>query len=111
MREAGFPAESNITRILVRVRLRSAMIWAGDGEKRAYLNAEHLGTRGPMTGRELEMRTRDPQSAADLDFFLYLTPPNFRPDVVFPIDTRVLSELHGVGVRDLNTLIRDTPPA
>jgi len=52
----------------------------------------------------------DPQTAADLDFFLYLTPPNFRPNITFPVDIRVLGDLHGIPVADLNPLLRDNPP-
>jgi hypothetical protein len=36
------------------------------------LNAEHLGVKGPMTGRELLVKERDPQQADDLDIFVYL---------------------------------------
>ncbi|HEX8655347.1 MAG TPA: DUF6519 domain-containing protein [Allosphingosinicella sp.] len=107
LRDAGFLAESAFRRILCRVHVRSAMIWVGNGANRAYLNAEHLGTRGPFTGRELDLRARDPQSAADLDFFLYLTPPNFSTDVSFPLDVNVLGNLHGIATRDLNLLTRD----
>lgn len=64
-------------RILVRLRVRSAHVW-GDDEKtkrRLYLNAEHLGLKGSETGRELSLRDRDPQRAADLDLFFYLIVP------------------------------------
>jgi hypothetical protein len=61
--------------ILCRLRLRSALIWAGDSKsgERAYLNAEHLGVEGNVTKRELLRRERDAQAAADLDMFIYLT--------------------------------------
>lgn len=109
LREAGFIAESTIGRILGRIRLRSAMIWVGDGDKRAYLNAEHLGHKGPVTGRELDRRARDPQSAADLDVFFYLTPPSFRSDVAFPLDLSALGSLHSISAGNLNLLVRDPP--
>lgn len=109
LKGAGYNSEANIQRILCRIRIRSAMVWVGDGEKRAYLNAEHLGTRGSFTGRELDLGERDPQTAADLDIFLYLIPPNFRPDVTFPLDVRVIGNLHNIAVTDLNLLIRDNP--
>ena len=108
LRDAGFLTKSAIPRILCQIRIRSAMVWVGDGDKRAYLNAEHLGTRGPFTGRELDVRARDPQTAADLDFFLYLTPPNFRNDFTYPLNVTVLGNLHGIAVRDLTPLITDT---
>jgi len=61
-------------RVLCRIRLRSALIFAEDPKtkKRIWLNAEHLGTRDKITGRELLLGTRDPQKAADLDMFIYL---------------------------------------
>jgi Family of unknown function (DUF6519) len=63
-------------RIVCRIRLRSAMIWINDPstKERIYLNAECLGVRGPITRRELLATDRDPQRAADLDIFIYLTP-------------------------------------
>lgn len=70
-----------LERILVRLRVRSAHVWAdmkpedGGPARRLYLNAEHLGVKGPETGRELLLRERDPQRAADLDLFFYLKPP------------------------------------
>lgn len=103
VKEAGFN-ETQIGRILCRIRLRSAMIWVGDGEERAYLNAEHLGTKGAFTGRELNMDVRDPQSAGDLEIFLYLTPPGFRGEVAFPLAENVLGSLHGISARDLSLL-------
>jgi hypothetical protein len=65
------------------------MIWA-EGAKsgeRIYLNAEHLGTKEALTRRELSVRTRDPQRAADLDMFVYLTTRTvvpLKPDVNNP---------------------------
>ncbi|UWU14079.1 DUF6519 domain-containing protein [Rhizobium sullae] len=75
-----------LERILCRLRLRSAHIWADintgkEGAKdekrpeRVYLNAEHLGCVGSVTGRELSLRELDPQRAADLDMFFYLKVP------------------------------------
>lgn len=69
-----------VDRILCRLRLRSAHVWADakdektGKEHRLYLNAEHLGVKGPDTGRELRLHDRDPQRAADLDIFFYLMP-------------------------------------
>ena len=65
-------------RLLCGIRLRSALIWAGEGDERIYLNAEHLGTRERATGSELLLRRRDDQSAADLDMFVYLQIPQIR---------------------------------
>ncbi|MFN9645737.1 MAG: hypothetical protein ACK6BG_11620, partial [Cyanobacteriota bacterium] len=63
-------------RILVRLRVRSAHVWvdATTTQERIYLNAEHLGIRGRTTGRELALRERDSQRAADLEMFFYLLP-------------------------------------
>jgi hypothetical protein len=62
--------------ILCRLRVRSAHVWADDPrtERRAYLNAEYLGTSIGLTDRELLLDERDPQRAADLDLFFYLQP-------------------------------------
>lgn len=68
-------------RILCRLRLRSAHIWAdiqaenGKTTERVYLNAEHLGCNESVTGRELSLRELDPQQAADFDMFFYLKVP------------------------------------
>jgi hypothetical protein len=60
-------------RILCRLRVRSAHVWAvGENERRIYLNAEHLGTSAGATDRELLVNDRDPQRAADLDMYFYL---------------------------------------
>ncbi len=61
-------------RILVRLRVRSAHVWVDDEKtkQRIYLNAEHLGLKGGITNRELSLRERDPQRAADLEMFFYL---------------------------------------
>jgi len=60
--------------VLCRLRVRSAHVWAEDPntKKRAYLNAEHLGTKAGSTDRELLVKERDPQRAADLEMFFYL---------------------------------------
>ncbi len=65
-----------IPRVLCRIRLRSAHIWTihKKTKEQIYLNAEHLGTRGPTTRRELIWRDVDPQWAADLEMFVYLQP-------------------------------------
>ena len=71
----GWNPEPQIERVLCRIRLRSAMIWVKDGTApggQMYLNAEHLGVVGPTTKRELLLKERDPQRAADLDIFIYL---------------------------------------
>jgi len=62
------------TPVLCRLRVRSAHVWAEDPNtgERAYLNAEYLGTKAGDTNRELDLRERDPQRAADLDMFIYL---------------------------------------
>jgi hypothetical protein len=64
--------EPALARTLCRIRLRSALIWVSKGDQRLYLNAEHLGVKGPKTGRELLLKDRDPQRAGDLDIFIYL---------------------------------------
>ncbi|MBO9713896.1 DUF6519 domain-containing protein [Sphingomonas sp.] len=72
-----------LKRVLCRIRLRSALIFVDDPKtkKRIWLNAEHLGTREKVTGRELMLGERDPQRAADLDMFLYLRVAE--PGIVF----------------------------
>jgi hypothetical protein len=73
--EVGWEFEDQ-PRILCRLRVRSAHVWAkGDTTERAYLNAEHLGISAGFTHRELLLRERDPQRAADLDMFFYLVVP------------------------------------
>jgi hypothetical protein len=79
LKEAGWHASPSFERILCRTRLRSAMIWVDDRGARVYLNAEHLGTVGPVTRRELSRKDRDPQRAADLDIFTYLVQRASRP--------------------------------
>ena len=71
--ELGWTAEPLVDLLLCRIRLRAAMIWADDSQTgdRIYLNAEHLGVKGPITNRELLIKERDPQRAADLDVFVY----------------------------------------
>ncbi|NAZ73955.1 hypothetical protein GTQ99_00720 [Kineococcus sp. T13] len=74
LEEAGWKLDQRAERILCRLRVRSAHVW-GTGPKsgeRAYLDAEHLGASEGATGRELLVGERDPQRAADLDFFFYL---------------------------------------
>jgi outer membrane protein OmpA-like peptidoglycan-associated protein len=73
-------------RVLCRLRVRSALVFADDPKtkSRIWLNAEHLGTQGPVTGRELLVDTRDPQKAADLDMFIWLRLPE--PGIVFYFD-------------------------
>ncbi|WP_051814045.1 DUF6519 domain-containing protein [Kitasatospora sp. MBT63] len=63
-----------LPRVLCRLRVRSAHVWAIDPETEGpvYLNAEHLGTSARDTRRELLVSERDPQRAADLDLFFYL---------------------------------------
>lgn len=61
--------------LLCRLRVRSAHVWVGEGEKRRYLNAEHLGTAEGQTDRELLVGERDPQRAADLEMYFYLKLP------------------------------------
>jgi hypothetical protein len=66
-------AAENVLRILTRLRLRSQFIWIEtEVNRRVYLNAEHLGMKGPSTHRELDLKLRDPQFAGDLDMFSYL---------------------------------------
>jgi hypothetical protein len=75
LKRAGWIGEPGYSRILCRIRLRAPMIWTGKDRERAYLNAEHLGMNGSITKRELELGARDPQTAADLDMFIYLKVP------------------------------------
>lgn len=72
-----------LDRVLCRIRLRSALVFADNprSRKRIWLNAEHLGTRDKITGRELLLETRDAQRSADLDMFVYLRVPE--PGIVF----------------------------
>jgi len=74
LHDVGWSSPENFERVLCRLRLRSSMIWVGEGRERAYLNAEHLGFVGPETARELLLKDVDPQRAGDLDMFVYLTP-------------------------------------
>jgi hypothetical protein len=74
LNETGWSSPENFERVLCRLRLRSSMIWVGEGRERVYLNAEHLGIVGPDTSRELSLKDLDAQRAADLDMFVYLTP-------------------------------------
>jgi len=68
---------------ICRIRLRSALIFADSPKtkKRIWLNAEHLGTRDTVTGRELLLEARDPQKAGDLDMFICLRVPE--PGIIF----------------------------
>lgn len=74
LRRGGWNVHVEPAPVLCRIRLRSAHIWAENREtrERLYLNAEHLGTLGNLTKRELLLKERDPQRAADLDMFIYL---------------------------------------
>jgi hypothetical protein len=78
LKEAGWAFEPPTQRILCRIGLRSALIFAKGEQGPVYLNAEHLGVVGPITNRELMVRERDPQRAGDLDIFVYLVPENFK---------------------------------
>ncbi|MFN3613691.1 MAG: DUF6519 domain-containing protein [Rubrimonas sp.] len=62
------------SRLLCRLRLRAAHVWAEDSRTgaRIYLNAEHAGTSEAATRRELLLKSMDPQRIADLEMFLYL---------------------------------------
>ena len=73
----GWTNEPRFTRVMCRIRLRSAHIWVDDKKSgdRIYLNAEHMGTREKLTLRELLLKERDPQRAADLDMYIYLAVP------------------------------------
>lgn len=66
-----------LRRILCRLRVRSAHVWADDtnAKQRIYLNAEHLGGGKGAKGRELGLSILDPQRAADLDMFFYILAP------------------------------------
>jgi hypothetical protein len=79
LKQVGWTNQPAFERVLCRFRLRAPMIWVGKKAERAYLNAEHLGIAGSITRRELQLRERDPQSAADLDMFIYLTMRDVRP--------------------------------
>ncbi|MEH1095317.1 DUF6519 domain-containing protein [Micromonospora sp. CPCC 205739] len=73
LKELGWEGNHEPPRVLCRVRIRSAHVWATAGRReRVYLNAEHLGIADGATGRELLRADRDPQRAADLDLFFYL---------------------------------------
>jgi hypothetical protein len=74
LKEFGWAFKPPVRRILCRIRLRSALIWVDAKQGRLYLNAEHLGTKEQFTNRELVVKERDPQRAADLDIFVYLVP-------------------------------------
>lgn len=71
----GWLKDPLFERLLCRLRLRSALIWAVDlkTKQRLYLNAEHLGTNDWPAAAELRVDDRDPQRAADLDMFIYLS--------------------------------------
>jgi outer membrane protein OmpA-like peptidoglycan-associated protein len=73
-------------RVLCRLRVRSALVFGDDAKtkSRVWLNAEHLGTQGPVTGRELLTSVRDPQRAADLDMYIWLRLPE--DGIVFYFD-------------------------
>ncbi|NUU19595.1 hypothetical protein HP550_20315 [Cellulomonas humilata] len=72
--QAGWQSVGAPERILCRLRVRSAHVWATskDTGDRVYLNAEHLGDSLGQTNRELLTDVRDPGRAADLDLFFYL---------------------------------------
>lgn len=82
-----------VQRILCRLSVRGPMVWKAGTAQRAYLNAEHLGIVGPITGRELSLHDRDPQSAAGLDIFFYLVPRGFKSDIAFPRTPGVVEDL------------------
>ena len=69
-------------RILCRIRLRSPLIFGKGRKEIVYLNAEHLGVFGPVTGRELLVGDRDPQRAGDLEIFIYLMTEKLTPPVL-----------------------------
>ena len=70
MDELGWIGDPQYSRILCRLRVRSAHVWnENDPHRRVYLNAECLGGE---TGRDLFLSERDPQRAGDLDMFFYL---------------------------------------
>ncbi|OLL27487.1 hypothetical protein BTH42_32095 [Burkholderia sp. SRS-W-2-2016] len=72
LKDAGWKTGWRPSRVLCRIRLRSAHIWSDTTDGRIYLNAEHLGTSRQATGIELLTNEVDPQRAADLDMFIYL---------------------------------------
>jgi hypothetical protein len=74
LKDLGWTGEPRYPRLLCRLRVRSAHVWSLDPETggRIYLNAEHLGTVDNATRRELLVKDRDPQRAADLDMFFFL---------------------------------------
>jgi hypothetical protein len=79
LKSVGWTNQPAFERVLCRLRLRAPMIWVGKTGVRAYLNAEHLGFTGSFTKRELQVGKCDPQAAADLDMFIYLTLRDVRP--------------------------------
>jgi hypothetical protein len=95
LKRVGWKNEPTFERVLCRIRLRAPMIWTGTKKERAYLNAEHLGINGTMTKRELQLGVRDPQAAADLDMFIYLSQRQVGPGVKdrpIIVDGRILGE-------------------
>jgi hypothetical protein len=85
LQKASWIGRPKFERILCRIRLRSARIWINSPDGRIYLNAEHLGVAGPVTGRELLAKDQDPQRAGDLDLFIYLVPKGFKSKEKFPL--------------------------
>ncbi|MFU8874981.1 DUF6519 domain-containing protein [Micromonospora sp. SL4-19] len=75
LQEMGWEFDDEYPRVLCRLRVRSGHVWSmkTKSRDRVYLNAEHLGIAEAATGRELLRADRDPQRAADLDLFFYLT--------------------------------------
>lgn len=63
-------------RVLCRIRLRAALIFAKDPQtgRRIWLNAEHLGVSEGVTDRELSMSDLDPQRAGDFEIFVWIKP-------------------------------------
>jgi hypothetical protein len=79
LKKNGWEPDPVFRRVLCRIRLRSPLIWIEHkNNERIYLNAEHLGVRGSLTGRELLLASPDPQRAADLDIFIYLSLPQLK---------------------------------
>ena len=75
LKSAGWKP-GQLDRILCRLRVRSAHVWADDAvsQQRIYLNAEHLGGGKGSKVTHLGLSIRDPQRAADLDMFFYIRP-------------------------------------
>ena len=79
--EWHFPKEPEP--IICRLRLRGTLLWSGKPPENAvYLNGEALGFEGKFP-LQLNLRSVDPQRAADLEMFFYLdSAPIRKPRII-----------------------------